>query len=48
MSLTPGNAFDLGSQVPGSATPVSFDRTGIVSVICAIDPRMRMIITVTD
>jgi plastocyanin len=46
MSVTPGNEFDLGSQAPGSAIPVSFDRTGIVSVICAIHPRMRMTITV--
>ena len=47
MSVTPGNEFDLGSQVPGSAIPVSFDRPGIVGVICAIHPRMRMTITVT-
>lgn len=48
MSSTPENAFDLGSQMPGSATPVSFDHAGIVVVICAIHPRMRMVITVTD
>jgi plastocyanin len=48
MSSAPDNAFDLGSLSPGSATPVSFDRAGIVAVICAIHPRMRMVITVTD
>ncbi len=48
MSSAPENAFDLGSQTPGSATPVSFDRAGVVGVICAIHPRMRMVITVTD
>jgi plastocyanin len=47
MSLTPENEFDLGSQMPGSVTPVTFERAGIVSVICAIHPRMHMTITVT-
>lgn len=46
MSLTPDNAFDLGSQMPGMATPVSFDKAGDVLVICAIHPRMHMIIHV--
>jgi plastocyanin len=48
MSTTPDNSFDLGAQPPGSATPVSFDQAGVVVVICAIHPRMRMIITVTN
>jgi plastocyanin len=48
MSSSPDNAFDLGSQMPGSATPVSFDIAGVVVVICAIHPRMRMTITVTN
>jgi plastocyanin len=48
MSTTANNAFDLGSQMPGSSTPVSFDVAGVVVVICAIHPRMRMTITVTD
>lgn len=48
MSMTADNAFDLGAQPPGSATPVSFDRAGVVVVICAIHPRMRMVITVTN
>jgi plastocyanin len=42
------NAFDLGLELPGSAIPVSFTRAGIVSVICAIHPRMQMTITVAD
>ena len=46
MSLTPDNEFDLGSQMPGSVTPVTFDRAGIVAVVCAIHPRMHMTITV--
>jgi plastocyanin len=48
MSKTPDNAFDLGSQMPGTSTPVTFDKAGIVAVICAIHPRMRLTIKVTD
>jgi plastocyanin len=48
MSDTPGSAFDLGSQSPGSATPVSFDKIGDVAVLCAIHPRMQMTITIKD
>jgi len=48
MSATPDNAFDLGTQIPGSATPVTFDKVGVVAVICAIHPRMHLTITVTN
>ena len=48
MSRTPDNAFDLGEQDPGSATPVAFDKAGLVDVICAIHPRMHMTIRVTE
>ncbi len=48
LSETPDNAFDLGSQPPGSATPVTFDKAGTVAVICAIHPRMHMTIIVTN
>jgi plastocyanin len=48
MSASASNAFDLGAQPPGTATPVSFNIAGTVVVICAIHPRMRLIITVTD
>jgi plastocyanin len=48
MSASPGNEFNLGSQVPGSATPVTFKQAGEVKVICAIHPRMKMNVTVTD
>jgi len=48
MSDSPDNAFDLGSQPPGTATPVTFDKAGLVQVICAIHPRMRMTIVVTN
>lgn len=42
------NPFDLGSEMPGQAIPVSFGLAGTVVVICAIHPRMQMTIKVTD
>jgi plastocyanin len=48
VATTRGNAFDLGSQMPGTATPVAFDSAGTVEVICAIHPRMHMTITVLE
>ena len=48
MSSTKNNSFDMGSQMPGTAIPVSFDETGTVNVICAIHPRMRMLIEVVE
>jgi plastocyanin len=48
MSLSPGNEFNLGSQAPGSSTPVTFNQAGEVSVICAIHPRMKLAVTVSE
>ena len=48
MSSTPGNAFNLGLQPPGAMTPVTFNEPGEVKVICAIHPRMKMTVTVTE
>ena len=48
MSASKGNEFNLGSQAPGSATDVSFKDLGVVSVICAIHPRMKMSVKVVD
>lgn len=48
MSTSPGNEFDLGSQKPGTSTPVTFDAPGEATVICAIHPRMKMQVTVTE
>ena len=47
-STSVGNEFDLGSQGPGSSTDVTFTRAGVVEVICAIHPRMKITIVVTD
>ena len=48
MSSSKGNEFNLGSQVPGNATDVTFKAAGEVQVICAIHPRMKMMINVSD
>jgi len=48
LSTTPGNEFNLGSQAPGVSTPVTFDKAGQVDVMCAIHPRMKLQVTVTD
>ena len=48
ISTTTGNEFNLGSQPPGAATDVTFKQAGDVQVICAIHPRMKMTVKVTD
>ena len=40
--------FNLGSQPPGASTDVAFKETGEVHVICAIHPRMKMTVTVSE
>jgi plastocyanin len=48
MSASKGNEFNLGSQAPGTSTDVTFKESGDVQVICAIHPRMKMMVKVTD
>ena len=48
MSASKGNEFNLGSLPPGSSTDVAFKDDGDVQVICAIHPRMKMMVTVTE
>jgi plastocyanin len=48
MSVSAGNEFNLGSQPPGSSTPVTFSAAGEFNVICAIHPRMKLTVKVTD
>jgi plastocyanin len=48
MSTTEGHKFNLGPIKPGNATPVTFNNTGEVKIICAIHPPMRMTVRVTD
>ena len=46
MSTSVGNDFNLGSLAPGISVPVTFDKAGLVNVICAIHPRMKLDIIV--
>jgi plastocyanin len=48
LSTSKGNEFNLGSQTPGAATDVTFKEAGDVQVLCAIHPRMKMMVKVTD
>jgi plastocyanin len=48
ISTSPGNQFDLGSQRPGTSTDIAFTQAGEVQVFCAIHPRMKIIIAVTE
>jgi plastocyanin len=47
-STSKGNEFNLGSQSPGASTDVTFKEAGEVQVICAIHPRMKMTVNVTE
>jgi plastocyanin len=48
LSTSKGNEFNLGSQPPGTSTDVAFKEAGDVQVICAIHPRMKMMVKVAD
>jgi len=47
-STSPNNEFNLGSQLPGTSVPVTFDKTGDVNVLCAIHPLMKMKVKVAN
>jgi len=48
MSTSQGDEFNLGSQPPGASTDVTFKVAGEVQVICAIHPRMKMMVKVSE
>lgn len=48
LSTTPGNVFNLGSIGPGHSTPVTFDKSGELQILCAIHPSMKMSLKVRD
>jgi len=48
MSSTSGSEFNLGAQKPGSKATQVFSKSGDVTVICAIHPRMKLTVTVAD
>ena len=43
---TPQFSFDSGEQEPGSKTDVVFSVAGTFTVLCAIHPKMRLVVTV--
>jgi hypothetical protein len=43
-STSKGNEFNLGSQPPGASTDVTFTAVGEAQVVCAIHPRMKMMV----
>jgi plastocyanin len=45
-SQTPGFEFNAKTQVPGTETPVNFDKSGTVEIPCAIHPKMKAVIHV--
>jgi plastocyanin len=47
-SVSKGNEFDLGSQRPGASTDVTFTEPGDVQVFCAIHPRMKLTVKVSQ
>ena len=47
-SRSPGAAFNVGIQEPGSSSPVTFEKAGPVEVRCAIHPGMKMTVEVTE
>src|SRR5579859_4370519 len=48
ISTSKGNEFNLWSQAPGASTDVTFKEAGEIQVICAIHPRMKMMVNVTE
>lgn len=48
MSTSAGNEFNVGAVKPGISTPVTFKTAGVVQVICAMHPSMKMRVTVTE
>ena len=45
-SVTKGLEFELKTQAPGKSDTVKFDKTGTVTVQCAIHPKMNLAVTV--
>jgi plastocyanin len=48
LSNSPGNQFNLGAIGPGNSTPVTFDKSGDVLIVCAIHPTMKMTLTISE
>ena len=48
MTTSTAADFNIGSQAPGVSTPVTFEKSGEYTILCAMHPRMKMIVKVTD
>jgi plastocyanin len=48
LSNSGGNTFNLGTQAPGTTASYTFKTAGEVEVSCAIHPRMKLKVTVTN
>ena len=47
-SITKGLEFEIKTQEPGKADAVKFDRAGVVLVECAIHPKMKLNVHVSQ
>src|SRR6266704_3091915 len=47
-SISKGNEFNLGSPRPGASTGVTFTAAGEAQVFCAIHPRMKLTVKISD
>jgi plastocyanin len=43
---SPSFSFDSGDQKPGSVTPITFSTAGDFNVLCAIHPKMLLVVHV--
>jgi plastocyanin len=48
MSNDEGNKFNLGLLQPGTSTPVTFDKAGEATILCAIHPSMKMHVKINN
>jgi len=48
MSNDDDNKFNLGLLQPGSSTPVTFNKAGEITILCAIHPSMKMHVKVAN
>jgi plastocyanin len=43
-SLSKGNEFEVKTQPPGQSDKIRFSRTGTAEVLCAIHPKMKLLV----
>jgi plastocyanin len=40
--------FNIGSQAPGVSTPITIEKPGEFMIVCAMHPRMKLVVNVTN